>query len=138
MVYQSTELQPVVSSRTIQQAVDTERTGGAFFPQVLWLYVTLHFTLESPSDVSRYEVFVRHGEVSAADKEPSKQSAVAAQHGGTIDWVWLGTAATNQFRVTALDRPLRDSAVCFAVCPADLSGRLVPWQHAAYATLSRA
>lgn len=127
----------LASSTTSQQSDVTESTDGASLPQVLWLYVTLRFALEQPSDVSRFEVFVRHGEASASDKESPEQSASAAQHGSKMGWVWLGTAATNQFRVTALECPLSDSAICFAVRPADLSGRLAQWQHAAYATLSR-
>ena len=137
VVDQSTEVQPVTSFRELQQALNIELAGDASLPQVLWLYVTLHFTLEQLSDASRFEVFVRHGDPSAADKESSQESANAAQHGGKMGWVWLGTAVTNQFRVTALECPLSDSAVCFGVRPADLSGRLVPWQHAAYATISR-
>ena len=105
-------------------------------PQELWLYLTLLFPLEEGSNASRFEVFSKHESSATAGKDNAQPSS-AATHTDNTDWVWLGTAATSQFRVAPLQLPFNLDKVHFAVRPADALGKLAPFDNAAYAVIQR-
>ena len=105
-------------------------------PQVLLLYLTLHFPLKEGSNASRFEVFARYEPSNTADTDNAQPSS-AAMHTDTTDWTWLGTAATCRFRAVSLQLPFNMDKVHFAVRPADVLGKLVPFKDAACAAIHR-
>lgn len=64
-----------------------------------------------------------------------KSSVTSAS--STTGWGWLGSTETTQFRVTQLEVLLNATTVEFAVQPADVLGRLTPFERTGFAMLNR-
>ena len=109
-------------------------------PKAIWMYVTLQFPLDVDGTASRFEVFYRLDEAYRPKEDNGKLPLLpkrATEQSSKTGWTWLGTASTCQFRVTQLEVPFSSNAVEFAVQPADVMGKLVPFQQASLATVMR-
>lgn len=135
---------------TVDTLAGSDRTSDV--PSVIWLYATLHFSPRDTAAASRFEIHCnidadsiagssRVAEPSSADNIASTSTVTdspnAREAAKQPRWVWLGTAAVAQFRVTRLEVPVNAVSVQFVVQAADATGKLVPFASAATATVSR-
>ncbi len=130
------DAQAAPSPHKAKQDTEANTTVDPDAPEVIWLYITLHFLPDAAGTVSRFEVFCRTDAPGSSEAD-QPLSVHRTEESSKTGWTWLGTAFAHQFRVTQLEVPFSSSIVEFAVQPADALGKLVPFQNATAAAVVR-